>query len=273
VVFDDWLDECDENYILEKYAVRPGEFNGKKYESVARNMIADHLALLPNDEGACNWKDGCGIRANKRNKQINKGGKMKRTKMKVTPCCKKKVDALIANKATNFTQEDESWLQKLSEGELDKLVPKKVEVEVPNPAQVTPNSKKKVKANSKKKKVKNSKPASVEEYLKDAPQEIQEQIIRGLATNRAVRKNLMKSIIANSTDKKSGESIWDKEALQKQSTEDLEKLEKSLKLNTKQKKKKVNNYAAQGASFKAGKDDGEFLFPGDVKFAKNKKKK
>lgn len=39
---------------------------GQEYNAVHRNVRPDHLAFLPNEEGACNWEDGCGIRANKR---------------------------------------------------------------------------------------------------------------------------------------------------------------------------------------------------------------
>ena len=45
---------------------------GENYEAIARGYVPNHLALLPNDEGACNWSDGCGIRANK-----NGGEKLK----------------------------------------------------------------------------------------------------------------------------------------------------------------------------------------------------
>lgn len=31
-----------------------------------RDIKPDHLALLPNESGACSWEDGCGVRANKR---------------------------------------------------------------------------------------------------------------------------------------------------------------------------------------------------------------
>jgi hypothetical protein len=47
-----------------------GEWNGIKYNAVARNHKPDHLALLPDGIGACSLEDGCGIRAN----QLNKGG-------------------------------------------------------------------------------------------------------------------------------------------------------------------------------------------------------
>jgi hypothetical protein len=42
-----------------------GDWNGETYNAVATNIRPDHLALLPGGVGACSWKDGCGIRANK----------------------------------------------------------------------------------------------------------------------------------------------------------------------------------------------------------------
>jgi hypothetical protein len=39
---------------------KAGEWNGKRYVAIARNIRPDHLALLPNETGACSWKDGCG---------------------------------------------------------------------------------------------------------------------------------------------------------------------------------------------------------------------
>lgn len=42
--------------------MQPGEWNGEKYEAVARNHRPDHLALLPGAVGACSWSDGCGVR-------------------------------------------------------------------------------------------------------------------------------------------------------------------------------------------------------------------
>ncbi len=48
-----------------------GEFNGETYSGIARNHRPDHLALLPGEQGACSWADGCGIRVNSTNK---KGG-------------------------------------------------------------------------------------------------------------------------------------------------------------------------------------------------------
>jgi len=48
-----------------------GNFAGNSYNTIGLNFHGDHLALLPNDTGACSWVDGCGLRTNK------KGLKMK----------------------------------------------------------------------------------------------------------------------------------------------------------------------------------------------------
>jgi hypothetical protein len=40
-----------------------GEANGVEYSYEVLNLAADHLAILPEDRGACSWEDGCGIRA------------------------------------------------------------------------------------------------------------------------------------------------------------------------------------------------------------------
>lgn len=44
---------------------RAGRFNGQDYHGITRSIVPDHLALLPDADGACNWQDGCGLpRAN-----------------------------------------------------------------------------------------------------------------------------------------------------------------------------------------------------------------
>lgn len=41
-----------------------GTWNGETFRDEAINIRPDHLAILPDEEGACSIKDGCGIRAN-----------------------------------------------------------------------------------------------------------------------------------------------------------------------------------------------------------------
>lgn len=42
----------------------PGEWNGKEYAQTARNYRPDHLAILPDKQGACSIKDGAGLNRN-----------------------------------------------------------------------------------------------------------------------------------------------------------------------------------------------------------------
>ena len=46
-----------------------GEWNGEKYIGTVYNYRPDHLALLPNDVGACSWEDGAGMCRNNENKK------------------------------------------------------------------------------------------------------------------------------------------------------------------------------------------------------------
>jgi hypothetical protein len=41
-----------------------GEFNGKPYSAIVRNMAPDHLAILPDKKGACSIEDGAGLLRN-----------------------------------------------------------------------------------------------------------------------------------------------------------------------------------------------------------------
>lgn len=45
-----------------EFAEEEGKWNGETYGARAQNLLADHLAVLPEGEGACSWEDGCGIR-------------------------------------------------------------------------------------------------------------------------------------------------------------------------------------------------------------------
>ena len=49
--------------------------NGVRYTHVARNLRPDHLAILPDQVGACSLKDGCGILANLRSNNMDENDK------------------------------------------------------------------------------------------------------------------------------------------------------------------------------------------------------
>jgi hypothetical protein len=40
--------------------VKSGTWGGQSYTGVAHNIRPDHLAILPDEAGACSWADGCG---------------------------------------------------------------------------------------------------------------------------------------------------------------------------------------------------------------------
>lgn len=44
--------------------MQSGQFNGRDYRVIHRNIRPDHLALLPGEIGACSVEDGCGTRVN-----------------------------------------------------------------------------------------------------------------------------------------------------------------------------------------------------------------
>ena len=49
-----------------------GELNGEKYVGIALNHRPDHLAILPDQVGACSCEDGCGLGANKKDEDMKK---------------------------------------------------------------------------------------------------------------------------------------------------------------------------------------------------------
>lgn len=44
--------------------IDPGKFKGRAYETIHRNLLSDHIAILPKEIGACSIKDGCGVNRN-----------------------------------------------------------------------------------------------------------------------------------------------------------------------------------------------------------------
>lgn len=48
-------------------AANDANHNGRGYTHVARRYVADHLAILPRQRGACSVSDGCGVLVNKEN--------------------------------------------------------------------------------------------------------------------------------------------------------------------------------------------------------------
>ncbi len=67
---------------------KEGKFNGEEYITVSRNYVPDHLALLPEEVGACSIDDGCGLRINKNEKggnDLNIYEKLKEQNLTISP--------------------------------------------------------------------------------------------------------------------------------------------------------------------------------------------
>lgn len=56
--------EVSTGYIVNDRVPMNGEFDGIEYIAVQRDILPDHLALLPNEIGACSFEDGAGVRNN-----------------------------------------------------------------------------------------------------------------------------------------------------------------------------------------------------------------
>lgn len=68
-----------------------GNSNGRDYVAISRNWVPDHLALLPDEPGACSFADGCGVRSNRD----------RRLHMKLTERANKAVKGILAAVGVN----------------------------------------------------------------------------------------------------------------------------------------------------------------------------
>lgn len=117
---------------------KPGTLNGQDYLGVHKSIIPDHLALLPFEDGACSWDDGCGVRANKSqtriiDKLLEAFMKLKTNKVKTNKPAPKThergdddnftqmVADLISSEASPFLPDDEYGLKGMSEDTLKKM--------------------------------------------------------------------------------------------------------------------------------------------------------
>lgn len=129
------------------------------------------------------------------------------------PKCVEKVNALIANKALPYTEEDRGALEVMEESLLDKLIPEDKPVKekevVANAAPETP------------------KPLTEKEHYAglgiDNPAEFKAQAEFGLAIYKSERAKVEKLILDNTV-----EGVWTPEALKDMKIETLQSLAKSI---------------------------------------------
>lgn len=165
------------------------------------------------------------------NNNSNKGGNVM-SDVKITPCCLAKVEQIMTNGLTGFTDADKEWLLTQEESTLDKILNvKKPEPIQVNKEQVTDYLTKTAK--------------TVADYVALMPKEMQAQVNAGLELSLNHRKEVIASILTNTKE------VWKEEELVAKDTETLEKIAKSTQ--------PVTDYSALGG-VPAGKEE-EVLMP------------
>ena len=204
----------------------PGTWNGKQYDKIARNIVPDHLAVLPDQSGACSIEDGAGfLRTNLEggvkdavNRKCEDCGKLTINKIEGKEKTMKKtqelVDGLIKNATTHWTQDDSVFLLTLNEDQLEKMAPVIAEV-APEPPAPSPESTENVLLPPAPAPEVPKKPLTLEEYVSNAPAEMREVLSSGLSVMRQQKAAYIESIIANEAN------TFTKEGLETQSLEYL----------------------------------------------------
>ena len=112
-----------------------------------------------------------------------------------------KVNGLIANKATKFTDENKTWLMSLEEEQLDMLAPVEAapaEKEEENtPASAPANKPEDDPDEDENSNSEEEEPVTLKSYIGDAPAEIQELLTQGVKLQVAQSAKLIKTITAN----------------------------------------------------------------------------
>lgn len=127
------------------------------------------------------------------------------------PCCEKKVIALIANKASRFTEDDKEWLLTQSADVLEKLFP------VVEEAEPTPQVNKNEVIDAYKQSLK-----TIEDYTALMPEDMRNQITAGVALYTKGRETKIQSILDNKKD------VWVKEDLEVMNDATLQKVYDSV---------------------------------------------
>jgi hypothetical protein len=192
-----------------------GEHKGVKYTAVARNYRPDHLAILPDQVGACSIKDGCGVFVN----QMNKESDM----TKKTDAQRKEIADFMISNCECWVEADREVLNAMTDEKLDALrthVEKVKQAEAVANAvkqgfehgdvgftfnektlkfegQEKPKPKKEEPVVTNKEEPAAKKPVTAGEWMAAAPPEIQSVVRNALAMELQSKMDLTKVILAN----------------------------------------------------------------------------
>ncbi len=142
----------------------------------------------------------------------NKGGTSMKDEKEKSPCFVAKVDALIANESTQFSDTDKEWLMAQSEETLAKLEPK---VPAKEEKQEEPQINRDQALEVLNLQV-------LEDFTKLMPEKMRKQVEAGLKLREDTRAATIKDIMANTAD------VWTEDELKEFPCEKLTKLQKSI---------------------------------------------
>lgn len=186
-----------------------GEWNGEKYQAIARNYRPDHLAILPDLKGACSIEDGAGLLRNI--SQLNKANEPNNSdhfilKKGIVMEKKSIVDGIISNEKSPWTEEDRDQLMALSDEKLvwisnekkEELKPAPVAPPVASPV-ASPVVPPVVPAENKDNKDGKGKeePMTVEQYIANAPEGMRDMLSAGIRAHGEEKKKLIQTITEN----------------------------------------------------------------------------
>ena len=215
-----YMEELFEDYVV--YRVRSRENNQSRlYKQNYSTTENGDVELLDNPVEVRRQVDYVSLAANKgkdaTNKPIinkEKQGGIEMSETPKSPCLTGKVDALINNQRTKFTEEDRPWLLTQSEDTLNKLEPA-VQEEKPvqaNEKQVSREDALKVLNLNK-----------LEDFTAIMPDSMKAEVESGVQIREKYRDGLVKSIQANSS-----EGTWTEDELKGFSCNQLAKINKSI---------------------------------------------
>lgn len=149
-----------------------------------------------------------------------------------------KVKALIACERTRFTEKNEDWLNTLDDCMLDTLEAVEVKEPEKEPEKPVDNA-----APPKADPVEGEKPVTLEQYVSQAPAEVQTVLNRAIARDAEIKTNLVKGILANKRNK------FTEEKLNTMSIDDLEGLAELASVEV--------DYSGQSGGVETHADDNE----------------
>jgi len=103
---------------------KEGEYEGEEYVAIAHNHRPDHLAILPDQKGACSVEDGCGIGANEESTDeligtiCRKGYSVNQIGNHTDTGYREKMDAVYATLRGLDTNDSYNYLEEMYDDEL-----------------------------------------------------------------------------------------------------------------------------------------------------------